>query len=47
MEGQGKVILKMTFGEKQTVNNVLCVLEIHKNHVSGSFFEQAWILGGI
>ena len=35
IEGQGKVILKMTSGKELTLNNVLYVPEIRKNLVSG------------
>ena len=40
IEGQDKVILKMTFGRKLTLNNVLYVLDIRKNLVSGSLLSK-------
>ncbi|KAH9751211.1 hypothetical protein KPL71_014192 [Citrus sinensis] len=40
IEGQGKVILKMTSGKELTLNNVLYVLEIQKNLVSGSLLSK-------
>ena len=40
VEGQGKVILKLTSGKKLTLNNVLHVLEIRKNLVSGSLLSK-------
>ena len=36
VEGQGKVVLKMTSGKELTLNDVLHVPEIRKNLVSGS-----------
>ena len=33
-EGQGKMILKMTYGKELTLNNVLYVMDIRKNLVS-------------
>ena len=36
VEVQGKIVLKMTSGKELTLNNVLHVLEMHKNLVSGS-----------
>ncbi|GMP85165.1 hypothetical protein CsSME_00038436 [Camellia sinensis var. sinensis] len=36
VEGQGKIVLKMTLGTELTLNNVLHVLEIRKNLISGS-----------
>ena len=38
--GQGKVILKMTSGKEFTLNNVLHVLDIRKNLVSGSLLSE-------
>ena len=35
IKGQEKVVLKMTFGKKLTLTNVLYVPEIQKNLVSG------------
>ncbi|PKI57989.1 hypothetical protein CRG98_021620 [Punica granatum] len=40
LEGQGKVVLKMTLGKELTLNNVLYVLEIRKNLVSGSLLNK-------
>ncbi|PKI65480.1 hypothetical protein CRG98_014138 [Punica granatum] len=40
VEGQGKVVLKMTSGKKLTLNNVLYVPEIRKNLVSGSLLNK-------
>ncbi|KAH9705270.1 hypothetical protein KPL70_011800 [Citrus sinensis] len=40
IEGQGKVILKMTSGKELTLNNVLYVPEIWKNLVSGSLLNM-------
>ena len=40
IEGQGKVILKMTSGKELTLNNVLYVPEIRKNLVSGSLLNK-------
>ena len=37
VEGQDKVILRMTSSKDLTLNNVLHVLDICKNLVSGSF----------
>ena len=37
VEGQGKVVLKMTSGKELTLNDVLHVPEIRKNLVSGSY----------
>ena len=36
IEGKGKVILKWTSEKKLTLNDVLHVLDIHKNLISGS-----------
>ena len=35
IKGQGKVVLKMTYGKELTLENVLYVLEIYKNLVFG------------
>lgn len=40
IEGQRKVILKMTFGKKLTLNDVLYVPEIRKNLVFGSQLKK-------
>ena len=40
VEGKGKVILKMTSGKELTLNDVLHVLEIRKNLVSGSLLSK-------
>ncbi|XP_057476852.1 uncharacterized protein LOC130764565 [Actinidia eriantha] len=40
VEGQGKVVLKMTSGKELTLNNVLHVPEIRKNLVSGSLLSK-------
>lgn len=40
IKGQGKVVLKMTSGKELTLNNVLYVLKIHKNLVSGSLLNK-------
>ena len=40
VEGQGKVILKMTSGKELTLNNVLHVPHIRKNLVSGSLLSK-------
>ena len=40
VEGQGKIVLKMTSGMELTLNNVLHVLNIHKNLVSGSLLSK-------
>ncbi|TYK03675.1 pol polyprotein [Cucumis melo var. makuwa] len=40
VEGQGKVILKMTSGKELTLNNVLHVPDIRKNLVSGSLLSK-------
>ena len=40
VEGQGKVVLKMTSGKKVTLNDVLHVLEIRKNLVSVSLLSK-------
>ena len=39
IKGQGKVVLKMTFGKELTLTNVLYVLEIRKNLVFGSLLN--------
>jgi transposase InsO family protein len=40
VEGEGKVILKMTSGKELTLNNVLHVPDIRKNLVSGSLLSK-------
>ena len=40
VEGQGKVVLKMTSGKELTLNDVLHVPEILKNLVSGSLLSK-------
>ncbi|KAL0550096.1 hypothetical protein IC582_014594 [Cucumis melo] len=40
VEGQGKVILKMTSGKELTLNNVLHVPDVLKNLVSGSLLSK-------
>ena len=40
VEGQGKVVLKMTSGKELTLNNVLHVPDIRKNLVSGSLLNK-------
>ena len=40
IKGQGKVVLKMTFGKELTLTNVLYVPEIRKNLVSGSLLNN-------
>ena len=40
VEGQGKVVLKMTSGKEPTLNDVLHVPEIQKNLVSGSLLSK-------
>ena len=40
IKGQGKVVLKMTSGKELTLTNVLYVLEILKNLVSGSLLNS-------
>ena len=40
INGQGKVVLKMTFGKELTVTNVLYVPEIRKNLVSASLLNS-------
>ena len=40
IKGQGKVILKMTFGRELTLNNILYVPDICKNLVSGSLLNK-------
>ena len=40
VEGQGKVVLKMTLGKELTLNDVLHVPEIRKNLVSGSLLSK-------
>ena len=40
IKGQGKVILKMTFGKELNLNNVLYGHKIHKNLVFGSLLNN-------
>ena len=40
IEGQGKVILKMTSGKELTLNDVFYVPEIRKNLVSRSLLNK-------
>ena len=40
IKGQGKMVLKMTFGKEMTLKNVLYVLEIRKNLVIGSLLNN-------
>ena len=40
IKGQGKVVLKMTFGKELTLTNVLYVPKIHKNLVSSSLLNS-------
>ena len=40
IKGQGKVVLKMTYGKEVTLTNVLYVPEIHKNLVYGSLLNN-------
>ena len=40
VEGQGKVVLKMTSGKELTLNDVLHVPEIRKNLVFGSLLSK-------
>ena len=40
IKGQGKVVLKMTYGKELTLTNVLYVPEIRKNIVSGSLLNS-------
>ena len=40
VEGQWKVLLKMTFGKELTLNNVLHVPKIHKNLVFSSLLNK-------
>lgn len=40
VEGQGKIILKMTFGKELTLNDVFHVPNIRKNLVSGSLLSK-------
>ena len=40
VDDQGKVVLKMTSGQELTLNDVLHVLEIRKNLVSGSLLSK-------
>lgn len=40
IEGMGNVVLKMTFGKKMSLNDVLYVPEVRKNLVSGSLLDK-------
>ena len=40
IKGKGKVVLKMTYGKKLTLTNVLYVPEIRKNLVFGSLINS-------
>ena len=40
IKGQGQVVLKMTCGKELTLTNVLYILEIRKNLVSGSLLNS-------
>ena len=40
VDGQGKIVLKMTSGKELTLNNVLHVPDIRKNLVSGSLLSK-------
>ena len=40
IKGQGKVVLKMTFGKELTLTSVLYVFEIYKNLVSSSLLNS-------
>ena len=40
VKGHGKVLLKMTSGKVLTLTNVLYVLEVRKNLVSGSLLSK-------
>ena len=40
IKGQGKMVLKMTFGKEPTLTNVLYVSEIRKNLVFGSLLNN-------
>ena len=40
IKGQGKVVVKMISGKDLTLTNLLYVLEIHKNIVSGSLLNS-------
>ena len=40
IKGQGKVVLKMTYGKELTLTNVLYVPEIRKNLVFGSLLNN-------
>ena len=39
-EGQGKIILRMTFGKEHSFNDVLYVPDIRKNLISGSLLSK-------
>ena len=40
IKGQGKVVLKMTFGKELALTNVLHVPKMHKNIMSGSLLNS-------
>ena len=40
VEGQGKIVLKMTSGKELTLNEVFHMLDIRKNLVSGSLLSK-------
>ena len=40
IKGQGKVVLKTTFGKELTLTNIFYVLEIQKNLMSGSLLNN-------
>lgn len=42
MEGQNKVVLKMTLGKEISLNNIFHVLDIPKNLVLGSLLSKNW-----
>ena len=46
IKGQGTMVLKMTCGKELTLTNVLYVLEIRKNLVSGSLLNsyEFWLV---
>ena len=40
IKGQGKVVLKMTYGKEVTLTNVLCIPEIRNNLVFSSLLNS-------
>lgn len=42
MEGQNKVVLKMTLGKEISLNKIFHVLDIPKNLVLGSLLSKNW-----